>query len=226
MANQSMENCERPTRTRSSPASDCVRAVKINAAQASHLGRIARECLACASAARGGEVCIRQTASPKERPSVAHAADSGTASLRSPASTCSGCVSGRLKSCLSAGLSEEAATPEFLRTRRSASPKTLPPVHPREPAAAACFSATARRLSPLTLAMSALCDKAPQGRKRKLVHRCAETVEFGTSLWKEKEKAGQSVMWGGHSCPPCLFVGRTLLSAKGSNRSGLLQLHR
>jgi hypothetical protein len=52
---------------------------KTNAAQASHLGRIACECCACHFAAPGGEVCALETAFPKECPFLAHAAgDSST----------------------------------------------------------------------------------------------------------------------------------------------------
>jgi hypothetical protein len=54
---------------------------KINAAQASHLGRIARECRACRFAALGGEVCARETAFPKGRTFLAHSAGDSPANL-------------------------------------------------------------------------------------------------------------------------------------------------
>jgi hypothetical protein len=48
---------------------------KINAAQASHLSRIARERRACRFTALGGKVCARETAFPEEYTFLAHAAD-------------------------------------------------------------------------------------------------------------------------------------------------------
>ena len=49
-------------------------AKKINAAQASHLGRIGRECRACPLITLGDEVCAHETAFPKECTFLAHAA--------------------------------------------------------------------------------------------------------------------------------------------------------
>jgi hypothetical protein len=102
--------------------------------------------------------------------------------------TRSDCVSGRLKSNLAEGSSEEAATPEFPETRRSVSLKTLPPVHPREPPVTTSSAAVASRLNAAHACTAVTLRECRNNRNGKPGLRCAETVDDGTSLWKVAEK--------------------------------------
>src|ERR1700731_2732001 len=87
------------------------------------------------------------------------------------------------------GLSEEAATPEFSATHRSAFLKTLPAIHPREPPVTASSATVASRLNASHVCTVSTLREYRINRNRKLMLACAETVEDRTSLWKEKEKA-------------------------------------
>jgi len=86
------------------------------------------------------------------------------------------------------GLSEEAATPEFSATHRSAFLKTLPAIHPREPPVTASSATVASRLNASHACTRNTLREWRINRNEKLMCGCAETVEDGTSLWKEKEK--------------------------------------
>lgn len=86
------------------------------------------------------------------------------------------------------GLSEEAATPEFPGTRRSAFLKTLPVIHPREPPVTASSATVASRFNATHACTVSTVLAFGIMRNGKLVFACAETVEDETSLWKGKEK--------------------------------------
>ena len=159
-------------------------------------------------AALGGEVYAHETAFPKECTFLAHAAgdpstnpDPKTLVRRFwPAVTAE---AGGASPAYSEGPSEEAATPEFPETCRSASLKTLPPVHPREPPVTASSAAVASRLNASHACTVGTLREDRIDRNGKLMLRCAETVEDGTSLWKAMENAVE-------------------IRAHGSRRSGLL----
>ena len=108
--------------------------------------------------------------------------------LDSPMLTRNDCISGGVKSRFSEGPFEEAATPEFSGTRRSLFPKTLPPVHPREPPVTASSAAAASRLNASHVCTFSTLREREPGFKGKLAFRCEETVDDRTSLWKGKEK--------------------------------------
>ena len=86
------------------------------------------------------------------------------------------------------GLSEEAATPEFNETRRSAFLKTLPMIHPRESPVTTSFVSVARRINAAHVCTAVTLSESRINRNRKLMRSCAETVEDETSLWKGEEK--------------------------------------
>ena len=88
------------------------------------------------------------------------------------------------------GPSEEAATPEFPETRRSASLKTLPPVHPREPPVTASSAAVASRLNASHACTVSTLRECRINRNGKLELSCAEAVEDKDFLVEREGKRG------------------------------------
>jgi hypothetical protein len=89
--------------------------------------------------------------------------------------------------------------------------KTLPPVHPREPPVTASSATVASRLDATHACTVSTVREGENYRNGKLMLSCAETVEDGTCLWKEKENTGKF--------PGNASVGRTRVPAPHKNKS-------
>jgi len=138
--------------------------------------------------ASSGEAWIRKPHSRRSVRSPAHPVDDPSANTRF-----ADIVLRRLRERAASvllfreGLSEEAATPEFPETRRSAFLKTLPEVHPREPPVTASSVTVANRLNASHVCTVSTLREYRIMRNGKLTLSCAEAVEDETSLWKGKE---------------------------------------
>ena len=158
-------------------------------------------------------MCARETAFPKERTFLAHAA--GDPSANHPrfhpkilirGFTRSDCGSGRRQVQLfRKDRLRRPQRPSFLQRAEAHLLKTLPPVHPREPPVTASSATVASRLNATHACTVSTVREGEIYRNGKLMLSCAETVEDGTSLWKEKENTEKISRQG--QC------GRTLLSA-------------
>jgi hypothetical protein len=132
----------------------------------------------------------RKTALPKERTFTGTPCEAiNPRILDSQTLICGDCESGGAVQLFREGLSEEAATPEFTETRRSAFLKTLPMIHPRESPVTTSFVSVASRINAAHVCTAVTLSESRINRNGKLIPCCAETVEDETSLWKGKEKA-------------------------------------
>jgi len=148
---------------------------KINAAQASHLGRIARECPGLPFTAQGGEVCVCESCIPEGM-------------FVSPRTLRK---NQRLSPAVLGGLFEEAATPGFSKPRRSTFSDYPPAIHPRELPGARWlrrnFLGRAFKTSHACTGDTLLHYRTACNRKTGLA--CAQAVQDADSLWKALEKS-------------------------------------
>ena len=154
---------------------------KINAAQASHSGRIEREYPGCSGLPREA-VGRPPSAQPLSEKSGELQPAPGTLAVRIQRES-------RQPKPRLAGLVEEAATPGQSSSRRKAPLEPSPAIHPRESPGTASVSTLLQQDAQDILRLRGSTVPEPRGRLKGKVWRfCAEAVEDRTLLWKGMEK--------------------------------------